>query len=663
MSTAIGSPVSGCQMGTDYITPSWATKTMIRQKGITMSSKKQSSKNDKAISKPEARHPVTQNLDIPAKEQSHPVVIIQRARLAPRSLTPSDVKQLQRTIGNQAVGKLLAGMGARLVIQPKPTIGPAGDDRDKQEADGVAERDLSREVSIAVQRVTTVVNDQAWKHLDVIAGTSYTIVRKDWSPWSKRRLLNTTANTLLNAPLSNTEATSLLATFTALRRNAVGDLDSMIEDVDKAYMKGIPVAVTLGRLNMIEHNIREVVIHRLRSDHRDLKANGLLSPSIDDDFDQAFRTMEIPGSDPHKGGQVVVFANYINNDGGRERVVYKPGNLWIDKLLFGDDPDSIASLIGPDMARYKILQRQRPLAPHSLQEYGYMEFARTETPSTKEEIVSVYRSLGEVLAVAYVFGLRDIHHENFILKKDKILLIDMEAATGTYTGFTAMEFMRLPGKLAELIGKGLVAVNRATVAGIIPDQPTITQAVTAGFRANMTRLSRRNITTAAQTIAQGRTRIVPFKTEDLQRMAGAVYGKIGPRASHRQQRDYSDRVERMVAQAALELQMGGHEDELRRLLNADATKAAFNRGDVPYWMREGNDIYDEEGNRLVQGIHWGRVSSTVAIQTGIMNRRDVTNIAQAVLDLQQQALLYINPAPGQIDNAHATARTAAHHPD
>jgi hypothetical protein len=44
---------------------------------------------------------------------SHPAATIQRAVVAPRSLGPRDVLQLQRTFGNRAVGKLLGGAGQR----------------------------------------------------------------------------------------------------------------------------------------------------------------------------------------------------------------------------------------------------------------------------------------------------------------------------------------------------------------------------------------------------------------------------------------------------------------------------------------------------------------------------------------------------------------------
>ena len=47
----------------------------------------------------------------PAPVAHHPAAIIQRARAAPESLSAADVLQLQRTIGNRAVGRLLADIG------------------------------------------------------------------------------------------------------------------------------------------------------------------------------------------------------------------------------------------------------------------------------------------------------------------------------------------------------------------------------------------------------------------------------------------------------------------------------------------------------------------------------------------------------------------------
>ena len=61
-------------------------------------------------------------------EQTHPALVLQRAQVAPTTLTHADVMTLQRTIGNRATGQLL---------QAKLQLGPAGD-RYEQEADQVA---------------------------------------------------------------------------------------------------------------------------------------------------------------------------------------------------------------------------------------------------------------------------------------------------------------------------------------------------------------------------------------------------------------------------------------------------------------------------------------------------------------------------------------------
>ena len=74
-----------------------------------MASKEQTHSNDKPRAKQRLLKSATESLAVLAQQQTHPGTLIQRARFDPRSLTPSNVLQLQRTIiGNQAVGRLLA---------------------------------------------------------------------------------------------------------------------------------------------------------------------------------------------------------------------------------------------------------------------------------------------------------------------------------------------------------------------------------------------------------------------------------------------------------------------------------------------------------------------------------------------------------------------------
>ncbi len=75
--------------------------------------------------------------------------LLQRAYEAPSTLTPSDVKHLQRTVGNRATVRLLS---RAMPIQTKLTLGPVGDQYER-EADQVAERVVRQIAGAPVQRV------------------------------------------------------------------------------------------------------------------------------------------------------------------------------------------------------------------------------------------------------------------------------------------------------------------------------------------------------------------------------------------------------------------------------------------------------------------------------------------------------------------------------
>lgn len=84
-----------------------------------MSSKEQVYSNDKSSSKQRSPKPVTENLHMQAQQQIDSASFIQRAKLNPESLTPRDLLQLQRIIGNQATSQLLAGTVQRQSTQVK----------------------------------------------------------------------------------------------------------------------------------------------------------------------------------------------------------------------------------------------------------------------------------------------------------------------------------------------------------------------------------------------------------------------------------------------------------------------------------------------------------------------------------------------------------------
>jgi len=82
-----------------------------------------------------------------------PAALIRRAAAAPRSLTRTGVSQLHRTIGNQAVGRLLGGE-SRVRVQTKLVVSQA-DDKYEQEADRVAKHVASPSSPSAKDEVQT----------------------------------------------------------------------------------------------------------------------------------------------------------------------------------------------------------------------------------------------------------------------------------------------------------------------------------------------------------------------------------------------------------------------------------------------------------------------------------------------------------------------------
>ena len=72
-----------------------------------MASKKPTHSDVDAVSKQRSPRPTVGNFDVPVRQQIDPVLVIRRARLDPDSLTPRDVLQLQRTVGNRAAQQLL----------------------------------------------------------------------------------------------------------------------------------------------------------------------------------------------------------------------------------------------------------------------------------------------------------------------------------------------------------------------------------------------------------------------------------------------------------------------------------------------------------------------------------------------------------------------------
>ncbi len=79
--------------------------------------------------------------------ESNTASIIQRARTNPKSMTSADVMQLQRSIGNRAVGKLLSGLGNPSTTQQAPVQREESPEEEEELLQGKMIETIQREES------------------------------------------------------------------------------------------------------------------------------------------------------------------------------------------------------------------------------------------------------------------------------------------------------------------------------------------------------------------------------------------------------------------------------------------------------------------------------------------------------------------------------------
>jgi hypothetical protein len=138
----------------------------------------------------ESAHPQHDNSPKKSARQKQPsaplsaasaLEVLQRAQNAPQTLRPVDVLQLQRTIGNRAIGRLL---------QAKLKLGPAGD-RYEPEADRVARKvvinnqiyDPTTELQVKGKASDlTRVNDGIYE--GTVDGVNYMFTQSDAVPYT-----------------------------------------------------------------------------------------------------------------------------------------------------------------------------------------------------------------------------------------------------------------------------------------------------------------------------------------------------------------------------------------------------------------------------------------------------------------------------------------------
>lgn len=361
-------------------------------------------------------------------------------------------------------------------------------------------------------------------------------------------------------------------------------------------------------------HVQNVVLPGIKKDLKDMASSGLVGPGA------KIEGVRFTGSDFHKGGKQVLILRF--NDAGKEKkVVYKPSNLQVDALLFGKD--SVADKLG-GVDTYNIVPRKTDDVPPA--DYGYMEFVDTQGgPSNAADVMKVYKSIAGAMAMSYYVGLEDVHHENVLMKKGSVQVIDMEATTGT--------FLMPPDDKAAMSG-GFIdqqwkkAINdgfKATLEKLIndgkltelPDDGDIEQAMSDEFSRVAGRWaddSLKDDLEELETALKGqKTRIVPMPTDALQGIIPFAQADTYRVAGVDLPRSHANWVRLVDDRTAKEDEAPGSTmmtnlkgvtttpmDTVRNLVISPGAWKALVRGDVPYFVRDlgSSDVFDEEGNKI-----------------------------------------------------------------
>ena len=122
--------------------------------------------------------------------------------------------------------------------------------------------------------------------------------------------------------------------------------------------------------------------------------------------------------DPHRDGRSVAELHFGQPDGAQyQKLIYKPKDLSLD---------AIYSDLVTQLNRDSQLDPLKALRVVSKDGYGYTEYVRHEFCSGTDELEVFYFNAGRLLAILYLLGSTDCHHENLIASGKQLLLIDTE---------------------------------------------------------------------------------------------------------------------------------------------------------------------------------------------------------------------------------------------
>jgi hypothetical protein len=299
--------------------------------------------------------------------------------------------------------------------------------------------------------------------------------------------------------------------FTQAIFDATGDVDTLPGKLAAFFgTYAIANAALTNATNNFQTNI-QTACTRILADRALIEA---AFPPDDGDFSLAYlQTIQTTGSDFHKGGTQVLlltFAAWLpSGKAGTFRLVYKPSDLELDCRIAGDTDalrkvpgfetfagssliEIVNGLIAAEkqahpkskldpLPTYRILPRVRtsttsqpntyPIAVRSA--YGYIEYLQHDNSASygaygfylagKSDYVlfrnqhqtpivaSFYRQLGQLVALAGIFGIEDMHGENVRVRGYRPYFIDLEVSL-TNTIDDIVQTMLFDGEFGGVTG-------------------------------------------------------------------------------------------------------------------------------------------------------------------------------------------------------------------
>jgi hypothetical protein len=447
------------------------------------------------------------------------------------------------------------------------------------------------------------------------------------------QIYDMTARALLGPEMPMAVKAEIVGSFQhALAAAATAGLDlegqkGMLESLNKSVQLGVIPQPALWQL--AAGNVA-VAQGRVATDRAELISSGLITAQHN------LTGIRFTGADFHKGGQAPFFLTFTAPNDVR-RVVYKPGNLQVDKLIFGRGntgalgaaEPSLAEALNPAndaISQYVIIAKA---------DYGFMQFVGSDGPQGAADVSGIYKSLAANMAVSYLVGLEDVHHENVLMLKDRVQVIDMEATTGQFTqqGTGGMLDPADQGKgfRAQLWNKALYEGIRMKLLEAIAAKSLTTLPVTAGLDAQLIATFRAVLETSATggfdaqfdrtktALAGSKARVVPIATATFYQLITKAQGK-----SQGQWDTLVDTNPTTVGSVVQDAkgQTSNSVAFLRALLKSPGTLASLLRGEVPYYYRHLDDdtqIFDEQDNAIAAA---GFVKVSGEIDEQMQDRRD-----------------------------------------